>query len=260
MANTFKSAMQRAQTLDFDAVMVEQKLNKLFHSEAGGSDRYGLHASSIIASDNDFCLREQVLSLFYVRDTGKEFPTKTLRIFAHGTAIHEKWQKMFEKAGWLKCAEKTHFVKKYDLCYTPDIETNWKGEPIIEIKSENTYAFQKSGNHHAKGETQLNFYLCLRGKEKGYVLVEDKNTQDIKIITVKRDMAAAEKFFDRLDEVQEAKRTFVEDRKMPKRKCANENVKRCLDCAMRSACFNIGIGRKLLPKELRKAAEYMAKD
>ena len=256
----FKAQLERAANRELDAVIVEQRLNKLFHADAAKSDRYGLHASAIIASDNDFCLREQVLSLFYRRDTGKEFNTSTLRIFAQGTATHIKWQKMFEDAGWLKCAERTHFLPQYDLCFTPDIETNWKGEPLIEIKTENTYSFQKSGNHHSKGETQLNFYLCLLNIEKGYVLVEDKNTQDIKIIPVKKDRKAAEKFFDRLDEIQLAKKRFIKEHKMPKRKCRDENTKRCMDCAMRSACWNIGQGRVKLSKELRKATEYKARD
>ena len=96
--------------------------------------------------------------------------------------------------------------------------------------------------------------------EKGYVLVEDKNTQDIKIIPVKKDRKAAEKFFDRLDEIQLAKKRFIKEHKMPKRKCRDENTKRCMDCAMRSACWNIGQGRVKLSKELRKATEYKARD
>ena len=110
--------------------MVEQKINKLFHDDAGKSDRYGLHASAILASDNDFCLREQVLSLFFKRDTGKEYSTSLLRIFAQGTATHIKWQNMFAEAGWLKCSEYTHFLPEYDLCFTPDMETNWKGDKL----------------------------------------------------------------------------------------------------------------------------------
>ena len=47
---------------------------------------------------------------------------------------------------------------------------------------------------------------------------------------------------------------------MKKRKCRDENTKRCMDCAMRSACWNIGQGRIKLPKELRKATEYKARD
>lgn len=260
MAKTFKQQLERAANRDLETVMVEQKINKLFHDDASKSDRYGLHASAILASDNDFCLREQVLSLFFKRDTGKEFSTSLLRIFAQGTATHIKWQEMFAKAGWLKCSEYTHFLPEYDLCFTPDMETNWKGEPLFEIKTENTYSFQKSGNKHAKGETQLNFYLCLMGIKKGYVLVEDKNTQDIKVIPVKQDRVAAQKYFDRLDDIQAAKREFLENRTMPKRKCKTQDTKRCLDCAMRSACWNIGIGRVKLPKELRKATEYKARD
>ena len=262
MANmsAFKAQLERAANRDLKAVMVEQKINKLFHDDAAKSDRYGLHASAILSSDNDFCYREQLLSLFYKRDTGKEFDTKLLRIFAQGTATHIKWQEMFRKAGWLKCSEYTHFIPEYDLCFTPDMETNWKREPLFEIKTENTYSFQKSGNHHAKGEKQLNFYLCLLDIPEGYVLVEDKNTQEIKIITVKQDREKAEPFFVRLREIQEMKKLFLSEHEVPRRKSKDANCKRCMECAMRSACWNIGQGRIKLPKELRQATEYKAKD
>lgn len=257
--NSFKKQLERAANRDFKTVMLEQKLNKLFVMQASKSDRYGLHASAIIASDNEFCYREQVLSLFYQRDSGKEFPVGTLRVFKQGDVIHEKWQALFEMAGWSKHAEKTHFVKKYDLCYTPDIETNWKDEPIVEIKSMNTYSYQKSDGHPS-GEKQLNFYLTLRKKPWGFVLMEDKNTQDFKIKVVHQDKEKAKPFVQRLVTIQEMKQEFLEERTMPRRKCSDCDCKRALDCGMRSACFNIGAGRIQLPKELRNAAKYMAKD
>ena len=60
MANmsAFKAQLERAANRDLKAVMVEQKINKLFHDDAAKSDRYGLHASAILSSDNDFCYRE----------------------------------------------------------------------------------------------------------------------------------------------------------------------------------------------------------
>lgn len=258
--NVFKAKLDRAANRDLKAVIVEQKLDKLFHDDVSKSDRYGLHASAILDSEDKFCYREQLLSLFYKRDSGKQFDTKLLRIFAQGTATHIKWQTMFQNAGWLKCSEYTHFMPEYDLCFTPDMETNWKGEPLFEIKTENTYSFQRSGNHHAKGEKQLNFYLCLLDIKEGYVLVEDKNTQDIKIITVKQDREKAKLYFDRLKDIQEMKNVFIHEHEVPKRKCRDSECKRCLECAMRSACWNIGQGRIKLPKELRKATEYKAKD
>lgn len=260
MANSnFKKQMDRAANRDFETVVIEQRLNRLFHTKVGRSDRYGLHASAIIASDNEFCYREQLLSLFFKRDTGKDLPTSLLRIFEQGNVIHQKWQQMFADAGYSKHVEKTHFIKRYDLCFTPDIETNWEDEPIVEIKSVNTYAYGKSDSHPS-GEKQLNFYLVLSDKPWGFVLMEDKNTQDFKIKIVKKDVEKAQPYIDRLKRIQEMKQEFLEERVVPKRKCKDCDCKRAVECAMRSACFNIGAGRVKLPKELREASGYLAVD
>ena len=160
------------------SIMIEHFLDSLFKKELEDKEeRYGLHASAIIASDNEFCYREQVLSLFFKRNIGKELSTDLLKIFAAGTSIHEKWQNLFKKCGIAVTIEKTRFDKRYDLCFTPDATINYNGEEIpVEIKSMNTFSFQKA-NSHPSGEKQLNFYLYLLKKKWGFVLAEDKNTQ-----------------------------------------------------------------------------------
>ena len=51
-------------------------------------ERKGLHASAIIVSDDKFCYRQQVLSLFYKQLQGEQVPVNLKRIFTEGDAIH----------------------------------------------------------------------------------------------------------------------------------------------------------------------------
>ena len=51
-------------------MIIESRLNKLYYTSTEHENRYGLHASAVIASDNEFCYREQLLSLFYEMNQG----------------------------------------------------------------------------------------------------------------------------------------------------------------------------------------------
>ena len=95
---------------------LEHKLNALFYLDKNikketqfvksvmtrgqeTTERKGLHASAVIKSDNKFCYRQQVLSLFYKQAQGEQVPVGLKRIFEEGNAIHEKWQRLFVRGG-----------------------------------------------------------------------------------------------------------------------------------------------------------------
>ena len=243
-------------------MMLEQKLASLFYvkrdpeeesrfikilleREGANQERVGLHASAMLESDNEFCLRQQVLSLLYKQIQNENVPAGLARVFEEGNCIHQKWQRLFIAAGLGKPEDmdRHRFIKKYELNYTPDARIHIFGEDVlVEIKSMNTYAFQKAKGHPS-GEKQLNFYLCLEKLPWGFVLAEDKNTQDFKVFIVKQDRKAAQQYLDRLVDIKEAKEYFLGSRKMPKRKCKNCDCKQAQKCNMRDACFNIGMGR-----------------
>ena len=81
------------------AMMVKNRMEKLFLEDRQHENRYGLHASAIIAPEGEFCYREQVLSLFYEMNQGEQLPVKLLKIFAQGNAMHEKWYQLFRRQG-----------------------------------------------------------------------------------------------------------------------------------------------------------------
>lgn len=237
------------------AMLVKNKLEHLFLEDRAHENRYGLHASAILASDNEFCFREQVLSLFYEMNQGEQLPIKALKVFAQGNAMHEKWYKLFKRAGIDVAIERSLFLKKYDLSFTIDALLNLFNEEIIcDVKSQNSFAFKKSKGHPS-GEKQVNFYLWALSKytgvphRKGFVLVDSKDDQEIRIVPVKYNKEKVVPYVERLKAIQDMKKEFMESKELPKRKCANCDTKRASQCNMRDACFNIGKGRMKLNVE-----------
>lgn len=250
-------SLKNGNSNEFWSVMVKNRLEKLFVEDRENENRYGLHASAILTSENEFCYREQVLSLFYKMNQGKQLPIKLLKIFAQGNAMHEKWYNLFRKQKIDIAIERSLFIDKYDLSFTIDALLNLFDEEIIcDIKSQNTYLFKKTKGH-SSGENQVNFYLWALSKytgkphKKGFVLVDDKNDQEIKVIPVEYNKEKVLPYVNRLKKIQEYKKDFIENKKMPKRKFDNPDSKKCSRCNMRDACWNIGIGRVKLTKEER---------
>lgn len=229
-----------------ETAFVKQVMTRGLESQ----ERVGLHASSLIVSDNDFCARQQVLSLIYKQLQGEQLNVGLLRIFEEGNAIHEKWQRMFLRAGYseVEDLDKTQFNKKYMISFTPDIICSipefYDGKMVGEIKSVNTFQFQRMITHPSASK-QLQWYMYLTGIKKGFVLCDDKNTQDFKLEVYDFDKEKVEPFIERAEVVKEAYDRVFKDGKMIKRpKFAKDiNCKKCSKCAMRDACYNVGMGR-----------------
>ena len=118
-----------------DAAQIEKLFNSLFYAKKnmdeevkfvkqmftrGGdsTERYGLHTSAIIVGEENFCYREQVLSLLYKQAQGENVPQNLIRIFEEGNAIHEKWQRLFIRGGLGKAEDMdfSKFNKEYEVC------------------------------------------------------------------------------------------------------------------------------------------------
>lgn len=233
--------------IEKETQFIKQVMTRGFESQ----DRVGLHASALITGEKDFCLRAQVLSLIYKQVQGSQINVGLMRIFEEGNAIHEKWQRLFLRAGYAEPnqLDYTRYSEEYMVSFTPDIECNipqfYDGPMIGEIKSVNTYQF-KDMVRHASGEKQLNWYLHLTGYKKGFVLAEDKNTQEFKIFIKDYNHEEVLPFIERDEEIKYRYHRAIEDGKMVGRPAdaKTSTCKRCLECAMRDACWNIGMGRQ----------------
>lgn len=227
------------------------------------TERVGLHASAMIKGDKEFCIRQQVLSLMYKQLQGEQEPLGLKRIFEEGNAIHEKWQRLFIRAGYAKAntLDRTRFDDEYMLSFTPDIVCRipefYDGAMVGEIKSVNTFQF-KSMTSHPSAHKQLEFYMMelikqakLKGKWngkdylKGFVLCDDKNTQDFKLFIYNYDKDFVAPFIDRCEEVSAYYQKAVSEGKMVARhkQCDSYSCKMADKCPMKDACWNVNNGR-----------------
>ena len=251
---------------------IEELLNNLFYLDkniseelkflksvmtrgAETQERKGLHASAVIVSDDKFCYRQQLLSLYYKQLQGEQTPIGLKRIFSEGDAIHEKWQRLFIRGGLCKPldCDFSRFADEYDLSYTPDIicalpvdmkltsvyDDSVPKEPyIVEIKSVNTFTFKKQ-KYHASGRKQCQLYMYLTGIHKGIVLCDDKNTQDFKVYKYEYNPSEIAPYIRRLEQIQECKERLINKHKMVARhsKCIGYGCKMAQSCPMREVCY-----------------------
>lgn len=222
------------------------------------TERIGLHASAIIVSDKKWCLRQQVLSLMYKQLQGEQVNVGLRRVFEEGNAIHEKWQRLFIRAGYSSVGDLdvTKFNKQWRVSYTPDIEClipqYFDGKMIGELKSVNTFQFKKM-NKHPSASKQLQWYMALsiaREKQagtwngtdytKGFVLNEDKNTQEFKLEVYEYEPARVEPFVQRCKDVKAGYKRVHSAGKMVARPedAKSSDCKRCHDCPMQIACWS----------------------
>lgn len=217
-------------------------------------DRVGLHASALIVSEEKFCMRAQVLSLIYQQLQGEQISPGLKRIYEEGNAIHEKWQRLFIRAGYSMPAllDMTQYNEEYMISFTPDIICKipefHKHRMIVELKSVNTYSFQKmvkEEKKHPSASKQLQWYMHLSGIHKGFVLSEDKNTQEFKLEVYEYDSKIVAPFIERAEAIMYYyDRVYSEHMMVGRpRNATKPDCKRCADCAMREACWNIGRGR-----------------
>lgn len=225
-------------------------VNMVMTRGAESQERVGLHASAMLVGDKQFCCRQQVLSLIYRQEQGEQLSVGLLRIFEEGNAIHEKWQRLLIRAGYSKATDLdyTQFCDEYMMSFTPDIICTvpefYDGPMIGEIKSVNTFSFKKQTKHPSAWK-QCQWYMHLTGIKKGFVLSEDKNTQDFRIEVYDYDPQLVAPFISRAEEIMYRYHRAVDDGKMVKRpdEAKSPDCKMCKECAMRDACWNVGMGR-----------------
>lgn len=220
-------------------------------------ERSGLHGSAVIVGDKQFCVRQQVLSLEYKQLQGEQIPVGLKRIFEEGNAIHEKWQRLFIRAGYAKAntLDRTRFDEEYKVSFTPDIVCRipsfYDGAIVGEIKSVNTYQF-KEMQSHPSAHKQLELYMMLlikqaklkgkwNGKDylKGFTLCEDKNTQDFKVFIYDYDKDFVVPYVERLEEIKFHHDKLLTENKVVKKhsECKSYNCKMSEKCPMKDVCY-----------------------
>lgn len=240
-----------------DFVKIEFEKMFVKWNESKSNDRTGLHASSIIASDSDFCFREQILSFHYKKFAVPISP-KMLGVFLNGWYVHIKWQTLFEKCGVAESIEETRVSKLWNVYLTPDAVINLFGRKyIVEIKSMNTFQFKHLKGPPINAVRQCQFYMHILGIPYGIILVEDKNDQNFHSWVIEYDPIVARPFIERLYKIQKYEEKFQESGKLPIGLCEilysggkigakSPLVRRSERCDCRKACFASKLSREKL--------------
>lgn len=238
LRGSIKQALS-AEAKDIEQALIERKLDSLFAiTPPEREKRRGLHASAIIVSDNVYCEREQILSLFYERNEEDNTPPSLKRIFREGDYVHKKWQDLFKIAGVAVAIEDRGYSPLFDLYMTPDaIIQLFHKKYVVEIKSVNTYGFKQLKAEHPSGTKQLQLYMHFTCIPNGFVLAEDKNTQEFKVLPVKYEPGQASKYVKRLYDLRDAKEQFIKKNILPKRICSSQGCQRAAKCPMSGACW-----------------------
>lgn len=242
---------------------IEQEVNKLFYLDKniekeleflksvmtrgqGTQERTGVHASDVLKPESDFCLRKQILSLWYHPNSIPQNPMSK-RVFAAGDAIHEKYQRLFIRGGLCNPSDCDVTLKStwyHGLSFSPDI-SNAKiagNEYVVEIKSMNSYLFDRMTEHES-AKLQLMLYMHLLIKKRGFVLCENKDTQKIKIFVYKYDRNIIKPYLERIKKINEYNQLFLDTNKIPKRLSVCQTCKsvKAKMCTMRDTCFGISV-------------------
>ncbi|HEY5003436.1 MAG TPA: hypothetical protein VII61_09810 [Ktedonobacteraceae bacterium] len=251
------------------AFLLTNELQQAFQTwDRNQPARTGLHASSVLESDADFCTRQHVLAeQFPDERQQKEQYWKVLAMFANGWSIHKKWQEdLLYPTGMVVLSEveahdmwnpvleaeldRTHIHQETGIQFSPDAIIDFAGQRmVVEIKGINHEDFQgcvdkplsAAANHNKSIRSaipQLNLYLHLLGLQKGIILAEDKNTQDFMIWIWTYDPEMSIKPLTRAIEVRTwIKLSDFNAGELPHRICSSINDSRAKRCPFRDACF-----------------------
>lgn len=243
----FNQAFYMPKKIEEETKFVKQVMTRGQDSQ----ERKGLHASNMLVGESEFCIRSQVLSLLYRQNQGEQLQPSLLRIFEQGNAIHEKWQRLFIRAGYGEAEDMdfTRFNARYAMSFTPDALIHIPGIfndewIVVEIKSVNTFQFQRMDKHPSAWK-QCQWYMHNLGFKHGIVLSEDKNTQDFKIEVYDYDSKLVAPFVERAESIIYYYNRVVTEHKMVARpkEAKSPDSKKCKECPLKDACWNIGMGR-----------------
>jgi len=242
-------------TIHFQTVLVQWGSNT--------PSRTGLHASSVLVSDEEWCVREHVLHELYpekaIAQESHTWDWKRSAIFENGWRLHQRWQDMFKRFGnvvWNEDSAEleldlTHYDETRNIYFSPDVILEFAGQRyVVEIKGIKQEVYQELTDDlmHAievnetvaKARIQANLYMHLLGLKRAILLIENKNDQSFKVWVIEYDKDLSVKYVQRIYAVKGAVinvRTFGLVR-LPKRICHSRGDARAKSCPMRDVCFS----------------------
>jgi CRISPR/Cas system-associated exonuclease Cas4 (RecB family) len=156
-----------------------------------------------------------------------------------GTAAGERIAKLFDDAGLLNASEFKVIHDDPPIFGYGDLAVTWQGEEMIgEVKTtkQETWNFRQS-KMKAPGYQliQLLIYMWVFKKDKGFFVIENKNTHQLLILPVKMTEANRELVENVLDWMRMVKKNSDEN-KLPKRPFTPRSLQ-CKSCPVSKDCW-----------------------
>lgn len=182
---------------------------------------------------------------WYHAFTGAEFDesaTDALGVanMANGTAAHERIEPLFELAGIETEREVEILIADPPVRGYADLRLKYEGKDVIgEIKTTKQEMFlvrqstMKPAVYHLY---QVLLYLEATGADYGFLIYENKNSQEFLIIPVEMTPANRKILDDALEWMRLVRKTW-EDGDVPNRGFPTRRNKNCRECPVRAACW-----------------------
>lgn len=159
---------------------------------------------------------------------------------ANGTQAHERIEALFDASGIRLGNEIEVTMADPPIRGYADVEVDWKGEPVIgEIKTTRQEAFlvrEATGKPSANHLFQILIYMRARDRKLGFLLYENKNSQEFLIMPIEMTERNAKILDNALDWMRDVYKSY-EDQTAPNRPWKKQ-VKVCQGCPVKDLCWS----------------------
>jgi len=173
-------------------------------------------------------------------DFDEKFDATAIANMLNGTYAHERLQKIIDETGVLKEIEREILSNDPPIRGFADLILDWNDTEIVgEIKTTKDESFairQASMKPSANHLLQILTYMKVTGAEEGFLLYENKNTQDICIIPVSMNERNESIINDTFDWMREVYANYVNGL-LPTQAFAKTSYA-CANCPVRKPCWN----------------------
>lgn len=224
----------------FDYAEFSKMIDDAYNSRkrAKGEMRKKTFSPSTVGYGHGNCPR-----YWFIAFNGEEFDEKfdatAIANMLNGTYAHERLQKIIEETGVVKEIEREILSEDPPIRGFADLVLDWDGAEIIgEIKTTKDEQFihrQSSMKPSANHLLQILTYMKVEGAEEGFLLYENKNTQELCVIPISmndRNKKIIEQVFDWMRKVYKS----YEDGQIPERGFAKTSYA-CANCPVRKPCW-----------------------
>jgi hypothetical protein len=217
------------------------------------------HASALLSSEQEWCVRRYVLAQLQPDDVQPEdlkyWQWKQQAIFLHGWEIHRMLQLIFKNH--LKVVmtngqpelDLTHYDEVRNVYFSPDAILEFFGEKyVVEIKGIKQEMYQRLTDDLitaigacetvSKAIHQANLYMHLLEIKRAIILVVNKNdSREFRLWVIEHDPLLAKLYTNRAYQVKGAVTLARAHGKLPARVCSTLNDALAKKCLMRDVCF-----------------------